>query len=266
MANPCQAGHSVSTRVAHGIIPARFASSRLPGKPLLPLHGKPMFWHVWQRATRCPLLASVTLATDDTRIADAAKALNVPCVMTHDRHPSGTDRVFEAATALGLPAQAIVVNIQGDEPALDPHMLTTLLHTFADPTVCAATLAHPMAPGHTTGPDKVKVVLAANGNALYFSRAAIPFSREADESPAPCLGHIGLYAFTMETLQQFVSLPPSPLERTEKLEQLRLLENGIALRVAITSRPSRGVDSEEDIDPVLHLMQEGDSKTHGATD
>lgn len=243
-------------RVAHGIIPARFASSRLPGKPLLSLHGKPMFWHVWQRASRCPQLTSVTLATDDTRIADAAKELGVPCVMTHDRHPSGTDRVFEAATILGLPPQAIVVNIQGDEPALDPHMLTTLLHTFADPTVCAATLAHPMPQGQGTGPDKVKVVVAANGNALYFSRAGIPFAREPHECPAPCLGHIGLYAFTMETLRQFVNLPPSPLERTEKLEQLRLLENGIALRVAITPQPSRGVDTEEDIAPVLDLMQQ----------
>lgn len=238
---------------AHGVIPARYASTRFPGKPLVMLKGRPMFWHVWDHARRCPLLASVTLATDDGRIRDAALALEVPVVMTDAGHQSGTDRVHEAACLLRLPPEAVVVNIQGDEPALDAAALTELVGVFADPAVQAATLAHPLDPADLTRPDKVKVVRAANGDALYFSRAAIPFSRDGERA-APALGHIGLYAFTMRALERFVSLPPSSLERTEKLEQLRLLENGIPLRVVLTQRAFPGVDHVEDVARVLPLL------------
>lgn len=245
---------SFSPPEAHGIIPARYASTRFPGKPLVMLHGRPMFWHVWSRASQCPHLASLTLATDDERIAGAARALGVPALMTGAHHQSGTDRVREAAGMLGLPPQAVVVNIQGDEPALDPDALTELLGAFADPAVRAATLAHILEPADHNRPDKVKVVLNSLGDALYFSRAPIPFARDGDAA-APTLGHVGLYAFTMETLDRFVALPQSPLERTEKLEQLRLLENGIAIRVVLTKRAFPGIDHAEDVARVLPLLE-----------
>ena len=238
----------------HAVIPARYASTRFPGKPLIPLHGKPMFWHVWSRAARCPLLSSITLATDDERIKEAAEALGVPVLMTGNHHQSGTDRVHEAARLLGLPDDAVVINIQGDEPALDPDALTLLASAFADPAVRAATLAHPLDPSALLRPDKVKVVLAANGDALYFSRAGIPFSRDGERA-LPVYGHIGLYAFAMHTLGRFVALPPSPLERTEKLEQLRLLENNIPMRVLLTDKNFVGVDQVEDVAQVLPLLE-----------
>lgn len=238
---------------AHGIIPSRYASTRFPGKPLIMLKGRPMFWHVWDKARRCPELASVTLATDDERIHAAALALHVPVVMTDTRHRSGTDRVHEAARLLGLSPESVVVNIQGDEPALNPAALSELIAVFAEPAVQAATLAHLLDPLDMTRPDKVKVVRAANGDALYFSRAAIPHSRDG-ERVAPALGHIGLYAFTMRTLERFVALPPSALEQTENLEQLRLLENGIPLRVVLTKRAFPGVDHVEDVARVLPFL------------
>ena len=210
-----------------------------------------MFWHVWNRACQCPDLASVTLATDDERIAAAAEDLGVPWQMTSPAHESGTDRVHEAASALGFPPEAVVLNIQGDEPALNPAALSQLLAAFADPSVEAATLAHILDAESLANPDKVKVTLALNGNALYFSRAGIPFAREPHARP---LGHIGLYAFTMHALSRFVSLPPTPLERTEKLEQLRLLENSIPIRVILTEYVSHGVDSPQDLERVLPLM------------
>ena len=240
-------------RPAHGIIQARYASARFPGKPLALLHGKPMFWHVWHRASLCPRLSSVTLATDDSRIAAAAESLSVPCLMTAPGHPSGTDRVHEAAVLLNLPGEALVVNIQGDEPALAPEALSDLLDAFDDPAVQAATLAYALS-SPPEDPNLVKVVRARSGDALYFSRAPIPYPR--DGAPVRTLGHIGLYAFTMRTLSRFVSLPPSPLERTEKLEQLRLLENAIPLRVALTEHRSRGVDTPEDLEAVLPALEQ----------
>lgn len=239
---------------AHGIIPARYASTRFPGKPLTLLHGKPMFWHVWRQARQCPQLLSVTLATDDDRIASCARSHGIPCVMTDAAHASGTDRVFEAAGIMRLPEDAVVVNIQGDEPTLDPRCLTELLSAFADPVVQVATLARPLDAKEAERPDTVKVVRAAGGDALYFSRAPIPFFR--DGAPSGMLGHIGLYAFTMQALARFVSLPPSSLERAEKLEQLRLLENGVPIRVVYTEHRSHGVDSPEDIGAVLPLLRQ----------
>jgi 3-deoxy-manno-octulosonate cytidylyltransferase (CMP-KDO synthetase) len=238
---------------AHGIIPARYDSSRFPGKPLVLLGDKPMFWHVWRRASACPDLASVTLATDDERILRAAEDLGVPALMTAREHASGTDRVCEAARLLHLPDDCVVVNIQGDEPTLDPKALSRVLAVFEDKSVQVATLAHPLPPTDLDRPDKVKLVLAANGDALYFSRAPIPFCRDGERA-CPALGHIGLYAFTMRALERFVQLPPSSLERTEKLEQLRLLENGIPIRAVLVETPFYGVDREEDLARVLPLI------------
>ncbi|MDR2800567.1 MAG: 3-deoxy-manno-octulosonate cytidylyltransferase [Desulfovibrio sp.] len=247
--------NGVFVRQAHALIPARYASSRLPGKPLLPLKGRPMFYHVWRRAMLCPGLSSVTLATDDERIRRAALELDVPVLMTSPAHASGTDRVHEAARLLKLPREALIVNIQGDEPALDPGLVSLLLGAFADSAVKAATAAHPLAAADFARDDKVKVVLDRAANALYFSRAPIPRARDGTCS-APPLGHIGIYAFTFPTLKKFVGLPPSPLERTEKLEQLRLLENGIKIRVVLTDRASPGVDRKEDLEAALPLVDD----------
>lgn len=240
-----------------GIIPARFASSRFPGKPLAQIHGMPMFWHVWDRARKCPELTAVVLATDDARIEAAAKKLQVPVVMTRPDHPSGTDRVLEAAEALNIPDQAVVVNIQGDEPALDPSMISQLVAPFAVPEVAVCTLAREIDPQTAQNPDQVKVVLDAGANALYFSRALIPWPR--DPVGVAFLGHIGLYAFRCVALKKFVTLPVGRLEAIEKLEQLRLLENRIPIHVVKTTYESVGVDRPEDIDRVSRLMEKSKS-------
>ncbi|MGD9332616.1 MAG: 3-deoxy-manno-octulosonate cytidylyltransferase [Desulfobacterales bacterium] len=228
-----------------GIIPARYGSSRFPGKPLAPILGKPMFWHVFQRASLCPELEGVVLATDSRRIAAAAEAHGIPFVMTRADHPSGTDRVLEAADCLELPETAIVINIQGDEPALHPEMLSALVEPFTADDVQVATLISEMDPAQRADRDQVKVVVNHAGDALYFSRAAIPHAR--GDQPAAYFRHIGLYAFRMAALRRFVALGPGRLERTEKLEQLRLLENGIPIRAVPTHHQSLGVDRPEDI-------------------
>ena len=237
----------------HGIIPARYESSRFPGKPLAEIMGKPMFWHVHRRAERCPQLKSVTLATDDARIFDAARALDVPVVMTSTDHQSGTDRVLEAARALKLDDAAVVANIQGDEPCLEPAMLTELLGPFSRPEVQATTLAAPLDEVEATSPDRVKVVRAANGRALYFSRALVPFDRDGDATGF--LLHIGLYAFRMDALKRFGQLDPSPLERREKLEQLRLLEDGIDIYVTETKYACHGVDRPGDLEHAKNILE-----------
>ncbi len=238
-----------------GIIPARWASSRFPGKPLAEILGKPMFLHVYERARACPLLRSVVLATDDERILRAAKSLNVPAVMTRSDHVSGTDRIHEAACLLGVGEEEVVVNVQGDEPALDPEILTELLEPFEDPNVLIATPARQITTEEAARPDVVKVVVAGNGNALYFSRAPIPHGGDPTlPTGQGFLGHIGLYAYRLPALRRFTELPPSPLEQREKLEQLRLLENGISIRVVRTSRRCHGVDRPEDIDSIIELV------------
>lgn len=237
----------------HGIIPARYESSRFPGKPLAEIIGKPMFWHVFDRARQCPQMTSVTLATDDERIFEAAELLDVPVVMTKSDHQSGTDRVLEAARILGIENHAVVVNIQGDEPCLKPEMLTELLAPFETDTVQVATLATAISPAEAESPDRVKVVRAKNGRALYFSRSMIPFDR--DEKVHGFLLHIGLYAFRMEALERFGQLDPSPLEMREKLEQLRLLEDGIDIYVTETRHACHGVDRPGDLEKVKNILE-----------
>ncbi|UCD90620.1 MAG: 3-deoxy-manno-octulosonate cytidylyltransferase [Desulfobacterales bacterium] len=162
----------------YGIIPARYGSTRFPGKPLADILGKPMFWHVFKRASQCNEIDQVVLATDDKRIATAAKTLDVPVVMTRSDHASGTDRVLEAAEKLNVPKNAVVVNIQGDEPAHEPAMLTELILPFTDPNVNVSTLAQKIDLNEAKNPDRVKVVLAKDGRALYFSRSLIPYHRD----------------------------------------------------------------------------------------
>ncbi len=246
----------MSSRPAcYGIIPARYASSRFPGKPLARIMDKPMIWHVYERAIQCRSLESVTVATDDRRIADAADALGIPVVMTRNDHVSGTDRVLEAARKLHIPDNAVVVNIQGDEPALNPEMIETLIAPFADSAIQVTTLGRRINAEAAEDPDTVKVVLGANQSALYFSRAAIPFPRDSQKD-AGYIAHIGLYAFRMATLNRFVSLSPGHLESVEKLEQLRLLENGIGIHVEITENKSMSVDRPEDLMQVIAVLQQ----------
>ncbi|WP_291322647.1 3-deoxy-manno-octulosonate cytidylyltransferase [Desulfonatronospira sp.] len=239
-----------------GIIPARYASTRFPGKPLADILGRPMFWHVYQRAMQCSLLQQVYLATDDHRIFNAARELDVPVLMTSPQHQSGTDRIMEAAEILGLGRQSIVVNIQGDEPALEPKLLDQLLLPFVTATgVCVSTPVRKIDPCEAISPNVVKVAVSRLGRALYFSRSPIPWSWDGS---GPFLGHIGLYAYSFATLERFHQLDPSPLEQAEKLEQLRLLEAGIPINVVMTSYICHGVDVPEDITRAVELLQEDD--------
>ncbi len=236
----------------YGIIPARYGSTRFPGKPLAEILGKPMFWHVFERARQCPELSQIVLATDDDRIISAAKELDVPVVMTRDTHPTGTNRVLEAAMLLRVPEDAVVVNIQGDEPTLEPAMLTDLVRPFIASEVQVTTLARKIDPKEAENPNRVKVVFAKDGRALYFSRSLIP--HPSDGQWDEFYGHIGLYAFRMNILKEFVALGPSRLETAEKLEQLRLLENEIPIHVVITEHQCIGVDRPDDIKTVSKIL------------
>ena len=236
----------------YGIIPARYQSIRFPGKPLADILGRPMIWHVYQRARQCEALSSVVLATDDDRIRSAAQKLDIPVVMTRADHPSGTDRVLEAAVKLGLDADAVVVNIQGDEPALEPSMLTELVAPFSNPEIEVTTLARKISGREAENPDLVKVVFTADRRAVYFSRSAIPFRRQATYHNF--YGHIGIYALRMQTLNKFVGLDQSRLEIIEKLEQLRLIENNIPIHIVETEHRSIGVDRPEDIEAVSQIL------------
>lgn len=231
------------------VIPAREQSERLPGKPLADLRGKPMIVHVWERASRARGIAQVVVATDSERIAAAVRAAGGRAVLTSPDCPSGTDRCADAARQLGVPA--VVINVQGDEPLLDPEAIELLLEAFHDPDVEMATLARPLAEEELGNPNVVKVVLDGRGDALYFSRASIPFPRGEG---ARALGHVGIYGFRGAFLQRFASLPPTPLERTEKLEQLRALEHGHRIRVLVTDYRSIGVDTPEDLERVRRLL------------
>jgi 3-deoxy-manno-octulosonate cytidylyltransferase (CMP-KDO synthetase) len=230
--------------VALIVIPARRGAARLPGKPLLARTGKPLVVHTWEAARACARAARVAVATDDAEIAAAVRAAGGEAVMTSPACRSGTDRVAEAAAA--LPGEDVVLNVQGDEPEIDPAALDALVAAMeAEPSLEMGTLAAPLGPGEEGNPHVVKVVADLRGRALYFSRAPIPFRREA-VGPAPSLRHVGVYAYRRALLARFASLPETPLERTEVLEQLRALENGIAIRVVRTERAPPGIDTPED--------------------
>jgi len=236
----------------YGIIPARYASTRFPGKALADIQGKPMFWHVFDRARQCSAIDTVVLATDDSRIRNAAEDLAVPVMMTDQGHPSGTDRILEAAEMLHVQDHDVVVNIQGDEPLLVPDMLSELVEPFADSATQVTTLAKQISADESQNPDRVKVVADKHGQALYFSRSPIPFDREGTKPEYK--GHIGIYAFRMNTLRQFQSMSPSFLETLECLEQLRLLENGIPIQVIMTEHDCQCVDTPADLELVLQKL------------
>ncbi len=226
------------------VIPARFGSVRLPGKPLAQIDGHPMIWYVWDRARSARSVSRVVVATDDERIAAAVRGFGGQAVLTSPDCASGTDRVAEAAR--GLPEE-ILVNVQGDEPLMDPSVIDAVAAPLlADPSVAMATAALPREdPGEFVRPSVVKVVVDARGDALYFSRAPIPWYR--DSGCGPYRKHLGIYAYRKETLLRLAALPPSPLEEAERLEQLRALSHGIRIRVVDVAHDSVGVDTPEDL-------------------
>ena len=254
-----------------GIIPARYASSRFPGKPLADIAGKPMIQRVYEQAQKA--LEKVLVATDDKRIFDCVKAFGGEVVMTSPDHTCGTDRVYEAYTiyrnehlAHLADEEVVVVNIQGDEPFIEADQIQALLDCF--PTEIA-TLVHPFSPNDTwedlQNPNYVKVVVAADpngstdmGRAIYFSRSVVPYLRGID--PADWLKqgqhfrHIGMYAYRADILAKITSLQPSKLEQLESLEQLRWIENGLTIRVALTQHASIGIDTPEDLQLALQRL------------
>ncbi len=240
-----------------GIIPARFQSTRFPGKPLAMINGKPMIQWVYERASEA--ISNVWVATDDSLIFDTVISFGGQCLMTSADHQSGTDRCAEAARILANTLQFdAIVNIQGDEPFIKPQQLNEVMACF-DPGVQIATLARRIsAEVELADPNKPKVVMDKNGNALYFSRAAIPYVRGLEMSEwfgsSSFLAHVGLYAYRSEVLQEITKLEQGVLERAEALEQLRWLENGYKMKVAETNFQSYGIDTPEDLDHALKLF------------
>ena len=243
------------------IIPARLASTRLPNKPLADLGGKPMVVRVAERAAQSGAV-QVVVATDHEDIAAACRAHGVTARMTRADHPSGTDRIAEVAATLDLPGNAVIVNVQGDEPLIEPALIASTAARIS-PDVGMATAAHPIVDtAEVFNPNVVKVVLDKTGRALYFSRATVPWYRDAFASSkaslppgyAP-LRHIGLYAYRKDFLLRYPQLEPSPLEQIEALEQLRVLWHGLPIAVHIAEQaPAAGVDTPEDLARVRALF------------
>ena len=246
------------------VIPARYGSTRFPGKALVPIKDKPMVQWVYERTKRSTLVQRVIVATDDERILSAVRGFGGEAVLTRKDHATGTDRIAEVARALSCD---IVVNVQGDEPLIRPEMIDEAVRPLAvDPTVVMGTIAKRISDPRETGdPNVVKVVLDGKGFALYFSRAPVPWDRDAwargveQASYAPVglhLKHIGLYVYRREFLLAFAEMPPTPLEEREKLEQLRALENGHRIRVVVTEHESFGVDIPDDLGKILQRIEE----------
>jgi 3-deoxy-manno-octulosonate cytidylyltransferase (CMP-KDO synthetase) len=246
------------------VIPARYGSTRLPGKPLQQIHGKSMVQRVWEQASLSQA-ETVVIATDDVRIFDVARAFGAQACMTSAEHPSGTDRLQQVAEALALPLNHIVVNVQGDEPLIPPLVINQVAENLGKHEQAGiATLCEEI---HSiedlTNPNVVKVVSDAHGMALYFSRAPIPWPRDAfmqGQETMPLAGtwyrHIGIYAYRTGFLHQFVSWPPAPQERLESLEQLRALHNRVQIHVDIAKqRVPGGVDTQDDLAHVRRLLQ-----------
>jgi 3-deoxy-manno-octulosonate cytidylyltransferase (CMP-KDO synthetase) len=240
-----------------GIIPARFASTRFPGKPLALIAGKPLIQRVVEQCQRAKSLSEIVVATDDERIATVARKF-CRVEMTRGDHPSGSDRIAEVAER--IPCDAIA-NIQGDEPMIDPIVVDAVANALANNTMstAATTIKHP---ADYDNPNVVKVVVNSGGHALYFSRRTIPYLREAASRPVPeqlaafpFLKHLGIYGFRRETLLRLVQFPVSPLENAEKLEQLRALDNGIGIAVVKVDYDSVGVDLPDDVQRVEQILK-----------
>ncbi|MEM1166415.1 MAG: 3-deoxy-manno-octulosonate cytidylyltransferase [Planctomycetota bacterium] len=231
------------------LIPARLASERLPRKPLLAETGHPLIWHVVEAARRAACAREVVVATDSGEIVEAVEGRGGRTVMTSADHPNGTSRLAEAAAILGLGDEEVVVNVQGDEPEIEGEVIDACARALASTGAAMATVASPFSPDEDPNdPSIVKVVVRADGMALYFSRSLIPHDRgtgdTGDETVCVPLKHIGLYAYSAGFLRRYVGLEPTPLERTERLEQLRVLEHGLSIGVARCTVGSAGIDTE----------------------
>lgn len=240
------------SRSIAGVIPARYASTRFPGKPLHVIAGKPLIQHVWERCSRARKLDHLLIATDDMRIADTARKFGAEVVLTSPSHPTGTDRIAEVARKLRDVTHFI--NIQGDEPDLDPHVIDRIareLHRGAEMVTAACPFPDEANPDD---PNMVKVVLNRKNQALYFSRSRIPADRDKS-APVSYLLHQGIYGYSRELLLQYVRWRPTPLELAEKLEQLRALEYGKQISVITTDHPSIGVDTPADARRVARILK-----------
>jgi 3-deoxy-manno-octulosonate cytidylyltransferase (CMP-KDO synthetase) len=246
-----------------GVIPARYAAQRFPGKPLALIAGKSLVQHVYERAAKAKRLDKVVVATEDTRILEAVETFGGDAMLTSPDCATGTDRVAEVARAFD---SELVLNIQGDEPLMRPEMIDQLVEGMQGDSSCVmGTLARKIESGEVLeNPNVVKVVVAQNGNALYFSRRVIPYVRDAEVDGAlewlrlaKFYKHLGIYAFQREFLLKFVQLPQTELEKTEKLEQLRALESGFAIKVWITPFDSIGVDRPEDVELAEEILRKG---------
>ena len=249
-----RAGTDAAPQGVLAVIPARYASTRLPGKMILDIAGKPLVEHVYDRVCQSKLVSACIIATDDERVVRALEPFDTEVVMTSIEHQSGTDRVAEVARGRCEP---IIVNVQGDEPLVRPEMIDAAVQALLDnPTAPMSTLSCPIkAEDEITDPNAVKVVTDLHGRALYFSRAPIPVTRDAD-GPGPVYRkHIGLYVYRREFLIDYAQWPPTPLERSERLEQLRALEHGYTIVVVETEYDSVSVDSPADLDRVRKLME-----------
>jgi 3-deoxy-manno-octulosonate cytidylyltransferase (CMP-KDO synthetase) len=232
------------------VIPARYGSTRLPGKPLADILGKPMIQHVFERALQVLHTTDVVIATDDSRVADAVRKFGGRFVMTSRDHPSGTDRLTEVISHIEAD---IYINLQGDEPLVRPSDISKLAEgMFADAAVQVGTLCHSIEVEEDVNPNSVKVVLANNGNAMYFSRSPIPYPREGDK--AQYLKHVGVYAYRRDVLASYLTLPRPMVEHAEQLEQLRLLASGIRIRAYEVEPTGPGVDTPECLERVRALM------------
>jgi len=247
-----EAGRSVLA-----VIPARFASTRFPGKMIAPLAGKPLVVHTYAQACKAELVSHALIAADDDRVIEAVRPHGVAVVMTRAGHPSGTDRIAEVAEHADA---SIIVNVQGDEPLIDPGTIDAAIRPLLeDPQLPMATVRHPITePEAISDPNVVKVVCDARGRALYFSRHPIPYVRDWEDgasSPRCHWQHVGLYAYRREFLLEYARMAQTPLEELEKLEQLRALENGFPIAVVETQHRSIGVDTPEDLERVRLLVE-----------
>jgi len=227
------------------IIPARLGSTRLPEKPLLRRTGKFLIQHVVEQVSQAEGLDNVLVAADDERIVAACESFEANCVMTRPDHPTGTDRIAEAARRLRLADDDIIVNVQGDEPEIPPACVEDLIELIRRSDCPMATLATPLSPKAADDPNRVKVVCDLNGRAMYFSRARIPYDRDGAD-PVQYYLHLGIYAYRAGFLQRFASLPQTPAERAEKLEQLRALQHGFGVTVGTVLYDGAGIDTPQD--------------------
>lgn len=238
------------------IIPARYASTRFPGKPLAVLGGKRVIERVYSQVAS--VLDNVCVATDDTRILDAVKSFGGRAIMTRSDHKSGTDRVWEAYTKSGSKSP-VVINVQGDEPFIRPGQIEAVMHCFDDPATEIATLGKRFSTMEAVrNPNSPKIIVSSKGYAMYFSRSVIPFIRGVDEqewlSHYPFLKHLGLYAYRSDVLRQITAIPQSPLEKAESLEQLRWLDNGFRIKVALTDIETVGIDTPADLERAEKIL------------